>query len=87
MKFFNIQAIGDHQSLMANVGSKTTYGGASVTTVSAFTANEIGVFVGIVIGIAGFLMNWYYSRKRDRREEAEHEMRLQEIREAHANGK
>ncbi|ROH87991.1 hypothetical protein ED236_00415 [Pseudomethylobacillus aquaticus] len=39
---------------------KATYTGAGMTTYFGFTLNEIGILVGIAIGVAGFAVQWYY---------------------------
>ena len=60
---------------MAAVGSKATYGGASASVVSWFISSEFGVLMGILVGISGLLINWYYKHKEDKRRQAEHEQR------------
>lgn len=64
---------------LAAAGSKATYAGAGAFSVGWFLSSEFGILVGICMGTCGFLMNWYYSRKRDRREQAEHERRMREL--------
>ena len=58
---------------LATLGSNTTYPGATTTTVSWMLSSEFGIAMGIFIGVLGFAMNWYYSRKRDQREQAAHD--------------
>lgn len=58
---------------LATLGSNTTYTGATTTTVSWMLSSEFGIAMGIFIGVLGFAMNWYYSRKRDQREQAVHD--------------
>lgn len=62
---------------LAAVGSKATYTGASAATASWFLSSEFGFIVGICLGVLGFLMNFYFSRRRDRREQDEYELRMQ----------
>lgn len=64
------------QAALAALGSKATYGGASTTAVSWALSSEFGIIAGIVIGVAGFIVNWYYKAKQDRREQAEHNKRM-----------
>lgn len=59
---------------MSTIGSKTTYTGAAGTTFSWIFSSEFGIAAGVLIGILGFALNWYYSRKRDQREQAVHEV-------------
>jgi len=61
---------------MAAVGSKATYAGASGSILSWFLSSEFGILMGILIGVAGLLVNWYYKAKEDRRQQTEHEKRM-----------
>lgn len=63
---------------MAALGSKATYTGASTSIVGWFLSSQFGVLAGILIGIAGLCINWYYRHKQDKREEAEHKRRMKE---------
>ena len=40
-----------------------TYAAAGTTVAASFTANEIGIYGGLVIGLCTFLVNWYYQRQ------------------------
>lgn len=62
--------------VMASLGGKTTQVGAGTSLLGWLTSSEFGVVAGIVIGVVGLSMQWWYSRKRDRREQAEHEARM-----------
>ena len=57
-------------------GGKVTQTGAGTTLLGWMLSSEFGVFAGIVIGVSGLAMQWYYNRRRDRREQAEHEARM-----------
>lgn len=61
---------------LAAAGSKATYAGAGTFSLGWFLSSEFGILVGLVIGVGGLLVNWYYSRKRDRREQAEHDLKM-----------
>lgn len=61
---------------IAAVGSKATYTGAGMTISGWFFSSEFAVLVGMLIGIGGFAVNWYYKHKQDRRDAAEHEARM-----------
>lgn len=61
---------------MAAVGSKATYGGASASVVSWFLSSEFGMLMGILIGVVGLGINWYYKHKEDKRRQAEHDRRM-----------
>lgn len=66
---------------MAGIGSKTTITGAAGSTVSFLLSNEFGILVGICIGLAGLLMNAYYSSKREAREKEAHGAFMQSLKE------
>lgn len=46
-----------------------TQAGAYSAMFGGFTANEIAAYGGLLIGLAGLLMNWYYKAKEDKRAE------------------
>lgn len=55
---------------IAAVASKGTWVGSLTSVVGFLTSSGFGVLVGAVIGITSLLIQWYYRRKQDRREEA-----------------
>jgi hypothetical protein len=61
---------------LAWFGPKATYGGAGVAGGSWFMSSEFGVVVGVCFAGAGYATTLYYSRKRDKREQAEHDARM-----------
>ena len=65
-----------YDATMAAAGSTATYGGASTSVLGWLVSNEFAVLIGILIAIAGFLVNWYYRHKEDKRQQAEHERRM-----------
>lgn len=47
-----------------------TYGGSVVGAASAWIGSiDLAFWVSIIIGLAGFLMNWYYAKKKNKRDE------------------
>ena len=48
---------------LAALGSKSTYAGASVTVTGWLLSSEFAVLVGMLLGFAGFAVNWYYRHK------------------------
>jgi Na+/glutamate symporter len=68
------------EAAAAAFGAKATQAGATTSVVSWLLSSEFGILIGVLIGLAGFGMNWYYSHKRDRREQAEHKARMKELR-------
>ncbi len=61
------------------VASKTTYGGAATSVLGWLLSSEFTVVVGIVVAVAGLLVNWYYKAKADRRAEQLFNARLERI--------
>ena len=61
---------------VAAAASKATYGGAGASVVSWFLSSEFGMLMGILIGVVGLGINWYYKHKQDKREEVEHARRM-----------
>lgn len=61
---------------MSAAGSKATFTGASTSVVSWFLSSEFGMLMGILIGVVGLAVNWYYKHKEDKRRQAEHEQRM-----------
>ena len=61
---------------MAAAGSKATYTGASTSVVAWVLSSEFGILFGVLLGLGGFIVNWYYKHKEDKRQQAEHERRM-----------
>ena len=49
------------------VGSEATYAGLTASVLGWLITNEFAVISGIVLGLAGLTVNWYYKLKADRR--------------------
>ncbi len=64
---------------MASIGSKTTTAGASVSIFGWLTSSDAGVVFGVIIGIVGLLINWWFKRRSDQREQAEHEALMKRL--------
>ncbi len=64
------------------IGNKATQAGAGTSLVSWILSSNFGVWVGILIGVAGFLMQLYFNQRRDKREQSEYEMRMSRAKEA-----
>lgn len=61
---------------IASVGSKATYTGATTSVLSWVLSSEFGILFGLMLGLGGFIINWYYKHKQDKREQAEHNRRM-----------
>lgn len=64
------------EATMAAAGSKATYGGATTSIVGWVLSSEFGILFGILLGLGGFCVNWYYKHKEDKRQQAEHDRRM-----------
>lgn len=64
------------------VGKAGTYGGGASALIFGLSASEFAALVGAVVAIAGLAVQWYFNRRRDRREQAEFEARMAAFREA-----
>jgi hypothetical protein len=63
---------------LAGLGSKATQAGAGTSIVGWALSSEAAVLVGITVGVVGLAVQWWYQRKRDKREQAEHERRMKD---------
>lgn len=54
---------------LASVGSKTTLGGMVTSIFGWLASSNSAVLIGIIVTVGGFLLNWYYQRRREIREE------------------
>lgn len=61
------------------VASKTTMVGSTVTVAGWATHSDFGMWVGIVIGVLGLVVNFYYRFKSDRRAAEAHRRYLDHI--------
>ena len=60
----------------ASASLKATVAGAGILSIGGWTANDVAIYGGLLMGAAGFALQWYYQRRRDRRELAEHQARM-----------
>jgi len=57
-----------------------TYGGSAVSAVSAWVGSiDLAFWVSIIIAIGGFVMNWYYARQKNKRDEIAHKAYLESL--------
>lgn len=67
------------EATVVAAASKVTYTGAGAATVSWFASSEFGVIAGLLIAAAGLLTNLFFQVRRDRREEREHQRRMDKM--------
>ena len=68
------------EATIAAVAQKITVAGGSTAVLGGLTANEIAAFTGALVAVIGLLVQWYYKRKDDRRQDELHLARLAELR-------
>jgi hypothetical protein len=61
---------------LAAVGHKTAQAGAGTTMIGWLLSSEGTAAAGILIGVIGLLVQFYYKRKQDRREQEDHDRRM-----------
>lgn len=74
-------------SALAAAGSKATYSGSATMIGAWWLSSEFAFLVGMIVGVAGLLVQWYYKSKVARaevahleaqnlREQQEHDLRM-----------
>lgn len=73
----------DHQTAfeaaVAASASKIMYTGGAASGAGFVLSNELIGAIGLVIALAGFVVNWYYRRKDDRRRQHEHDAKMAQL--------
>jgi hypothetical protein len=69
----NIETI---DATLAAAGHKATVGGTATTFVGWALSSQGTAAIGIVIGLCGLVIQLYFRRKQDKREQAEHERKM-----------
>lgn len=69
----------DFDTIGLAVGKAGTYGGGTSALLFGLTASEFAAIVGALVAIAGLVIQWYFNRRRDRREQEEHEARMRSL--------
>jgi hypothetical protein len=64
------------EATMAAAGSKATYTGAGASVMGWVLSSEFGVLFGVFLGLGGLVINWYYKYKEDKRQQQEHDRRM-----------
>ncbi len=52
------------------------YGGSGTALIFGWDANTVVAIIGAAVAVAGLVMTWHFQRKRDAREQAEHDVRM-----------
>jgi hypothetical protein len=67
------------EATMAAFGQKTTIAGAGTTGAAWLLSNEGLGFLGLVVAVAGLLVNVYFKRKEDARQQSLYEAELRNL--------
>ena len=65
---------------IATTAKNVTYGGGATALWGAYSASELAAFGGLLMAVLGFVVNYYFRRKDDRRAQTLHDARMSEIR-------
>jgi hypothetical protein len=64
---------------VTSISSKAAGAGSVVTVVSWWQSSNLGMWAGILIGVLGLLVNWYYKHRSNARADAAHNIRMRAI--------
>lgn len=53
----------------ASVAGKTAYAGVGTTVASWLVSSEAGIVIGLLVAVLGFIVNFVFQKRRDRREQ------------------
>lgn len=67
------------ENVAHQLATPTTWTGAGTGVIGFLTSSYFIGLVGVFIALAGFLVNWYYKHKEDKRSQAEHEKRMRAV--------
>lgn len=62
--------------ILAAAANKSTYIGAATAAVGGLSASDIAAFGGLALAAAGFITNFYFRWRDDKRAEMEHAQRM-----------
>lgn len=68
------------EAAVAALGSKVTYAGSAGSILGWMTSSEGGVAIGILVAIVGLFVNVVFKLREDRRQQEEHDQRMQALR-------
>lgn len=53
----------EHHEIASAVASKIAYTASGALMILGYTLNDLAVLLGMLLGIATFLLNWYYKHQ------------------------
>lgn len=66
----------DIESVLATFGLKASGAGAVGAVIGWLLSSAAAAWFGVLVALAGLLVTWHFNKKRDQREQAEHEARM-----------
>jgi len=69
---------GKQEHLMEPTAQTMTYGGGGTAVLAGLSLNELGVVIGILVGLAGLALQVWLGLRRDKREQELHRRRLED---------
>lgn len=60
-------------------GKVAAYGGGASAFVLGLSASEFAAFLGVVVAVAGLLVQAFFNARRDRRDGREHQARMAQL--------
>ncbi len=64
------------EAAVSAAASKSTYAGAGTSVMGWMMSSEFTILIGLLVAVGGFLVNWYYKAKEDKRRQVEHDRRM-----------
>lgn len=61
------------ETAVAAVADRLTIAGSAGAVLGWLTSSQAGILIGILIGVAGLVINWHFKRKNDKRQELAHQ--------------
>lgn len=67
------------EASISAVASKATGAGSAFTVFGFITSSNIGMWLGVLVGFTGLVVNWYFKRKADKRAEEAHQAYMRKL--------
>lgn len=67
------------EASVISIASKSVYGGAATAILAGLAKIDFLSAIGAIIAVLSLIINFYYRRRKDKREQAEHERRIAQM--------
>lgn len=67
------------EAAISSAANKATIAGAGTTFFSGIASNDIGILIGVVLGLGGFVVNFIFRLRQDRRNAELHRRHMQKL--------